>query len=181
MSDPQASSPRLACPGCGEEVEVSPESAGQLVRCSYCNTDFFASKEQSHLQVVDDTAPAQAEQDREIAFDKLRIEHFTALRMGAIRARSWWLIAMCMCALIVLDMLGKVIVEISVNHHWGLWPTLRVGLAIAAGFSAKHAYQRAAQFKKEIDKSAIPEPTTPPDFSTLDNGSDRWKDLENVR
>jgi DNA-directed RNA polymerase subunit RPC12/RpoP len=172
---------RFRCPSCEEEVEVSPESAGQLVRCPYCNAEFFASHEQSHLPVVDDTPLAVTEPDRESAFDKLRIENYTALRMGAIRARSWWLIGLCLSGVVVLDMLGKSVIYVWVFHHWGIDPTLRIIAAAASAVFARHAYHRAAEFKREIDHSAIPEPAAPPDFSTLQNGSEQWKNLENIR
>ena len=176
-----AAADRLTCPGCQEQVDIPPESAHQLVRCPYCNTDFFASHEQAHLLVVDDTPPNSAEIDRESAFDKLRIENYTALRMGAIRARSWWTIAQWMSILIVLDMLGKTIIEVSTLRQWGIFPTLRTAVVITGCFFARHAHRRAAEFKREIDRSALAEPTVPPDFSTLSNGSDRWKNLEDVR
>jgi hypothetical protein len=172
---------RFHCPGCNEQVEVSPESAGQLVRCPYCNTDFFASHEQSHLPVVDDTSPETAELDRQSAFDKLRIENYKALRMGAIRARSWWLIGLCMSLLAGLDMIGKALIYISVFRQWGIEPVGRSVVAALMLMFAKHARKRAAEFKKEIERSAIPEPAAPPDFSPLNNGSDNWTNLENVR
>jgi hypothetical protein len=133
------------------------------------------------FEVVDDTPPATRDLDRESAFDKLRIENFTALRMGAIRARSWWLIALCMSLLTALDMLGKAAIFFWIFHRLAVIPLLRVAVAIAVICFAKHAWTRAKAFKREIDKSALPDPVTPPDFSTLNDGSDRWKHLENVR
>ena len=172
---------RFCCPGCEEEVDVSPQALGRLVRCPYCNTDFFASQEQSQLAVVDDTANAFAELDRQEAFDKLRIQKYTALRMSAIRARSWWIIGLCLSIVVFLDMLAKVAIYVAMVHRWGWWPTMDLLLAIGAAMCARHAKKRTADFKHEIDHSAIPEPTTPPDFSTLNDGRDRWKHLENVR
>jgi hypothetical protein len=171
---------RFCCPGCEEEVDVSPQAAGRLVRCPYCNTDFFASEEQSHAEVVDDTDNELVERDRAEAFDKLRIENYTALRMSAIRARSWWLIGFVLSLLVLLDMLAKITLHLMA-HSWGWWPTIDLLVLLIAGRCAFHSFKRAEEFKREIGKSAIPEPTTPPDFSTLSNGQDRWKHLENVR
>jgi DNA-directed RNA polymerase subunit RPC12/RpoP len=178
---PDTGETRFHCPGCNEEVEVAPETVGNLVRCPYCNTDFFASPEHLHQPVVDDTASELAELDRQAAFDKLRIENFTALRMGAIRARSWWMIAMCLALLTALDMIGRAVIYVTVFRSWGVEPILRAVVAGSMLTFAKHARKRAADFKREIEQSAIPEPATPPDFSTLSDGVDRWKDLENVR
>jgi hypothetical protein len=178
---PDATCERFGCPGCGEEVDVAMQVLGRLVRCPYCSTDFFASHEQSHLAVVDDSSPATEQADREIAFDKLRIKNYTALRMSAIRARSWWVIALCMLILVTVDMLGKAVIFLWVLRTWGIRPTVFVGVAAIAGMLARHAKRRTDEFQREIERSALPEPTTPPDFSTLSDGRDRWKDLENVR
>jgi hypothetical protein len=172
---------RFACPGCTEAIDVPAESAGKLVRCPYCNTHFFASAEQADQPVVDDTTPESTDIDRESAFNKLRIANYTALRMGAIRARSWWLIAMVLAILIVLDMMANAALYVAMFHRWGVWPTLRVVIGVLCTKFAAHAWRRAAALHREISKSAIPEPTTPPDFSTLDDGSDRLKQLENIR
>jgi DNA-directed RNA polymerase subunit RPC12/RpoP len=172
---------RLRCPGCGEEVEVSAESAGELARCAYCNTDFFASKDQSHLPVVDDTKSDIAEIDRQNAFDKLRIDNYAALRLSAIRARSLWLIGLCLAIFTEVSMLGGAIDYVRMSHRWGWWPSFELLIAVLAGRIAFFAWRRMQHFKREMDHSAIPEPDTPPDFSALGDGRDRWKDLENVR
>jgi len=171
---------RFRCPGCDEEVDVAAEAAGRLVRCPYCNTDFFASDEQANQQVVDDTDNERIARDREEAFDKLRIQKYTALRMSAIRARSWWLIGFCLSLLVVLDMLAKIILHLMARS-WGWWPTIDLLVLLIAGRCVFHSLKRAGDFKREINTSAIPEPAAPPDFSTLSDGRDRWKHLENVR
>lgn len=171
----------LLCPGCGEEVEVSAEAAGKLVRCPYCNTDFFASQEQSNLPVVDDTKSKTLEIDRQNAFDKLRIDNYAALRLSAIRARSLWLIGLCLAVFTELSMLGGATDYVRMSHRWGWWPSFELLIAVLAGRIAFYAWRRMQHYKREIDHSAIPEPDTPPDFSTLSDGQDRWKDLENVR
>jgi hypothetical protein len=180
MSDP-IDPVRLHCPGCEEEVDIAPEAAGRLVRCPYCNTDFFASAEQSHEPVVDDTSSEQLEQDRANAFDKMRIRNYMALRMSAVRVRSWWLIGFWTASLLMLDMAGRIAMYLVYFHRWGWSPTINLLIATGEFLFARHCRKRAAELKKEIDHSSIPEPTTPPDFSTLNDGTDRWKDLENVR
>jgi hypothetical protein len=171
---------RFTCPGCDEDVDVPSESSGKLVRCPYCNTDFFASVEQSQQVVVDDTNPQAAELDREAAFDKLRILKHTRLRMAAIRARSWWLIACILALLLEIDMGIFAVIDGLGFHRW--WSSMvRLTICVLAGLFARHARRRAAEFKKESEQTALPEPTVPPDFSTLNDGRDRWKELENIR
>jgi hypothetical protein len=172
---------RLHCPGCDEEVDIAADSHGQLVRCPYCNTDFFASAEQSHLDVVDDTPQPMEVPSEEAAFDKHRVAMLVALRLGAIRARSWWVIGLFLSIMAILDALRRAALYAEVLHHWGIWPTIDILIALLAVRWAVHCWRRARELKREIDHSAIPDPVTPPDFSTLSDGTDRWKDLENVR
>lgn len=172
---------RLHCPGCEEELDIPTDSAGQLVRCPYCNTDFFASAEQSHLEIVDDTPLPIHDQLPEDAFDKNRIALLVALRLGAIRTRSWWIIGFGISLMAIVDALRRAALYVNVLHLWGIWPTIDVIIAALAIRWGVFCRRRAHELKIELDRSKIPEPTTPPDFSTLNDGSDRWKDLENVR
>jgi uncharacterized iron-regulated membrane protein len=175
---------QVACPGCAKSVELTRDSATQLVRCPYCNTDFFASTDHSHLPVVDDTPPPAADADRDSAFNTLRIQQLTALRMGAIRSRSWWIMGFCMMMLTALNLIAKAAIYLALVHQPGWKPEWTPALELLAGLLAilfaRFAWRKAAAFKREIDRSALVEPTAPPDFSTLSNGSDRWKNLENV-
>jgi hypothetical protein len=172
---------RLHCPGCNEEVDIPAESAGQLVRCPYCNTDFFASEEHSHLAVVDDTGPSVEDAFTEETFNKNRIAMLVALRVGAMRTRSWWIFSLGISIVAILDGLRRAALYVLVLHHWGIWPTIDVVVSLLAVRCAFFCRHRARELKTEIDFSAIPEPTTPPDFTTLGDGSNRWKDLENIR
>ena len=159
---------RLACPGCGEEVDFATESIGKLVRCPYCNSDFFASVEQAHEKVVDDTPDDFAAVDRESALDNFRIRNYTLLRMSAIRARSWWIIGLMTAVLFILEMVLNIVKFVLAWHRWGITPSICVVAMVLAERFAINAWRRAAEFQREIEKSAIPEPTTPPDFFYLE-------------
>jgi hypothetical protein len=178
-SPPEHRAARFDCPGCAEEVDVPAGSVGQLVRCPYCNTDFFASPEHVNAAVVDDT-PAESF-DREFEISKLRIEQFAALRRGAIRSRSWWVITQIACLFIVLDALGQIYVYVATWRRWGIGPTVGLLVIIGAVALAIHGRRRAREFQKEIETSALSDPTEPPDFSTLGDGSDLLKNFEDIR
>jgi hypothetical protein len=182
MDEVEASAPehhRFTCPGCSEEVDVPAETAGQLVRCPYCNTDFFASVEHVNAAVVDDTTETFFDPDLE--FNKLRIQQYTALRRGAIRARSWWLVTQIACMFIVLDTAGQIFVYLASWHRWGIRPTIGLLVLLAAVRLGVHARRRARDFLREIDTSALTDPTEPPDFSTLGDGSEMLRNFEKIR
>jgi hypothetical protein len=64
------------------------------------------------------------------------------------------------------------------------WHLRQVGLALAAGvgvWAAVYLFQRAAYGGRQSRAVTMPEPETPPDFSTLSDGSQHAKNLENLQ
>ena len=171
---------RFACPGCGEDVDVPAESAGKLVRCPYCSADFFASAEQAHLDIVDDSEPEPSAEEIEATFDSKRIKNITKLRMSDVRARSWWLVGLFFGVFTVLAVIWNSVLDVRL-HHWDIWSTLRLLLIPPGVWLGLHSKRQVKKFQTEIDKPMLTDPATPPDFSTLDNGSERWRDLGNIR
>ena len=170
---------RLRCPGCDEEVDVPGEAVGQLVRCPYCRTDFFAD-DRATAAVVDDTPPA-AEVDRASELNQLRIEQVLALRRGAIKSRSAWIIAAFLGGTTALDFVVKTTRYVRAVGGWGPRPTVFAVVAAGAVAFAAYALRRAAAFRRELDQTTLPEPETPPDFGPLGDGADRWRLLDEVR
>jgi hypothetical protein len=148
-----------------------------MVFCPYCNFEFPASAGQIDLQVVDDTP----EPDADSRVDALRIRHYAKLRMTAIRSRSWWMILQLFCLLCVVNLIAKTALLLWYERRWGLWPTVFAVLAIAASYLGRFSAAKAAYFKQEIERSVLIDPEHPPDFSTLSDGKEQWKKLENIR
>lgn len=159
------------------------DAVGQLVRCANCGAQFFASAEAVDLHVVDDTAEAQAAaaEDREQEIDGNKIRQLSAMRRGAIRARSWCLIVVVVCLVGAVELVIKTIENVWHARRWGLRPTGFILFAIAGVIIAVYFFRRARELKREIDKPALQDPSKPPDFSTLSDGSQRWKHLEDMR
>ena len=171
---------RFRCPGCEEEVDVPVEAVDRLVRCPYCNTDFFASEEMSRETVVDDTDEA-AGRTRDDEINAVRVRHFSALRMAAIRTRSWWIVGATIAVLAAVEFFAKAALIAMDNHRWGGWSTLCAAVVVAAVWFARFAWRQVRQIQTEIDRPTLTDPDTPPDFSTLGDGRDAWKRLENIR
>ena len=171
---------RFRCPGCDEEVDVPAEAAGELVRCPYCRTDFFADHNRSAAAVVDDT-PAATEADREGELSTLRIRQVLALRRGAMKSRSMWVIAAFLAGTTALDFGVKAALYVRGVGGWGPRPTVFAAVVVVAVAFAGYALRRAAAFRRELDRTALPEPATPPDFGPLGDGADRWRLLDEVR
>jgi hypothetical protein len=55
------------------------------------------------------------------------------------------------------------------------------GFVIAGAYGAIFFMRRAIVLHREATQSYLKDPTTTPDFSTLSDGSQRWKNLEDLR
>jgi hypothetical protein len=170
---------RFWCPGCDEEVQVSPETIGELVRCPYCNTPFFASDEHSHLPVVDDTEDHPVNRDNEL--DTARVRRLSARRMSVVRVASWYLIGFLVSLWAIAAFAINAMREAFEDRRWGIWPT--VSMAFVSGFVwlARWCRRELKLARIEIAGHGVSEPETAPDFTTLGDGHDRWKDLEHIR
>jgi H+/Cl- antiporter ClcA len=111
-----------------------------------------------------------------------RIRKMAALRRGAIRSRSYCLIALGGCVAGAAELIFDAV------RRWPAPVDLR-GVAISSAYSLCAALLLALggyflrlgrRFHREARQSAIPPPAQPPDFSTLQDGSQIAKNLEDV-
>jgi len=135
------------------------------------------------MEIIDDEPQdgSQRPGEPDAELDGLKIRQFTALRRSAIRMRSWLLIAATICAVGALQLIILAVQLTHGNHSWGLWQTLYALVAGLAVLGARHFFRKARECKREIEKPILKDPETPPDFSTLGDGSERWKKLEDIR
>jgi hypothetical protein len=99
-----------------------------------------------------------------------------ALRRAAIRTRSYCLIAVGGCIVGAAELIFD-----GVRR----WPRLITWLywLCAAGLVALgvHFARMAVRYHRETKQSAIPNPTAPPDFTNLQDGSQFAKNLEEIK
>jgi hypothetical protein len=111
--------------------------------------------------------------------DGLRMRQVITARRAAIRSRTYMLLGAMLCAVGVAKLITLMIPHI---RHGG-WSRLLIAYGIAAALAiiaTLYCLQRAAELNRESKATALPEPTTPPDFSTLSDGSQHAKNLENI-
>ena len=169
------------CPSCQSPLEHAA-GARNLLRCPQCGQQSFAPGEAENAP-ADNEAPAPpASHD---LLNSKRIRSVALARRAAYRARSWCIIAAILCAAIVIQLIWMIVQAV---HHRG-WSLQCTGYAIFAALAAAGTIffaTRASVFHRQAKESesrrnADSVPTTPPDFSTLDNGSKQAKNLEDVR
>jgi hypothetical protein len=163
------------CPECSQPL-APVEGVAALLRCPACGREFFMP--------AADEPPPEAEPDVPPPPDEelsaLRIRNLAAARRATYRARSYCLIAAAACLVCVVQLIWMIARQTH-ERGWGLQCTGYALFAALGLYGLLYFVTRARQLHREAKRSALSEPTTPPDFSTLDDGSKQWKNLEEVR
>ncbi len=117
--------------------------------------------------------------DRAAELDGLRIRQLATLRGAAYRSRSHAVIAMLVCAVAMVQA-GIFLAQQLMHVGFGWRVLVYAGIVVAGGFGTRFFMRRAIALHREATQTQLPAPTTPPDFSTLGDGSQRWKNLEEL-
>jgi hypothetical protein len=112
-----------------------------------------------------------------------RIRQMAALRRSAIRSRSYCVIAIGGCVVGAADFVFFAIRRL-LGHPSTLGILIAITYFLAAAillFSSRYFVRLARRFHGQANQSAIPEPTMPPDFSKLQDGSQIVRNLEEMK
>lgn len=175
----------LYCPFCGAALPLS--IAGRdVVQCPECGAELSLAGERTAASVGSTDfeltgTPADRRGDFAQELDGLRIRQVSTLRRGTSRARSYVVIALIISVVASVQLILMTIDHVAAGG-WGLMPVgylLFVGvLLMLAGYFGR----RALELHRELH---TPPPLPPvegePDFSTLSDGSQHWKNLEDIR
>jgi len=173
--------PQFECPFCGKSVGVS-DPAQTVFQCPDCGQQFFApttaeedstaTHEQAQAQAADEEARREAE------LSELRISQVANLRRGAIRSRSWFIVGAVACVVGASQFVYFAIERYRGGERHG---PLRDALGAAILLMIVPYFMRKIRvLGKEIAESRLKDPATPPDFSTLSDGSQRWANLDQL-
>lgn len=132
--------------------------------------------DESEEAIVAGIDPAGTPDDE---LDGLRIRQLATARRAAYRARSYAVIAGFVCAVATGDLLYHA------GRHWytssiSAWTASYLLFAILCAVGTAIAFRRAMEFHREATAPAQLEPSLPPDFETLNDGSRQWQKLEKV-
>ena len=126
-----------------------------------------------------DDAPPEPADDRAAELDGMRIRQLASLRRAAYRSRSHAVIAMLLCAVAVIQA-GILLVEHLLQFGIAPRVALYAAFVLVGGYGAVFFARRAIALHREAKQSRLETPNVAPDFSTLSDGSQRWKNLENL-
>ncbi len=176
------------CPECGDAVPSPADEMQNVLICPTCGHQFFIEIR----PVEDDSDEAEAREalERKLAekgqdFDAARVRALAAERKAIIRLRSYWLAAAGACVVGIGQCIWTVATGI-LPYSTTRVPLTRVqyiALFVVIAWcliGLRIAWRKARAIAIELDKPLQTDPETPPDFSTLSDGSQAWKNLEHM-
>jgi DNA-directed RNA polymerase subunit RPC12/RpoP len=167
------------CPQCDQAVELDPNSTEAFLQCPHCGGQFAVIVDEPPEGAGDD--PHADQRAREAELDGMRIRQLSNARRALIRLRTYLFIG---CVLGAVGGVQLIIKAVQRVRHEGLWDLRTVGFiafAAACFMVAVFFLNRMTQMSHELKRPLLEEPTTPPDFSMLSDGSQHARDLEDIR
>ena len=175
---PATDPPHYLCPNCGQSIETS-EASPDIISCPHCGQAVSLAADEAFVsEDIADDEPAPRDEPDEGDLSGQKIKQISALRRGAYRTRSWLMIGAISCAVAAAQL---VYLAIQARRNWQRPTALgEVLTAVFSLFFCVYFFRRALETHHEIQQTRLEEPATPPDFSTLSDGSQRWTNLEKM-
>jgi len=180
-AEAESSPPRYECPHCGQEVEEAPPPLAPFLICRRCGMQFAVANEPA---ATDDPAEQDARDRKQACADELselRIKQLSRQRRAIIRGRTHVLVGFLVCAGGCAELIQMGVEQIRRAHHLDLRAVGLLLFAAAAVIPAIYFLRRTRQITRELKKPLLEDPTTPPDFTPLQDGSQHAKNLENMQ
>lgn len=178
---PESPSPMIyTCPGCGEQVSIDAGTLEPTAICPYCSIQFAVDSGLAIDAEDYQRARRALEANHQAELDSLRIRQISAMKRAAYRTRSYAILAAFTCAVAIGQLIFMAVQQIRWSG-WNVWAIAYFLLTPLCLWVALHFIRKAAALHREARQTILPEPASPPDFSALSDGSDRWKNLENIR
>jgi len=173
LDDAGAEPATYSCPACGTPVTPQPGRPNLLI-CPSCRCESFVPEPEPPL---DYEPPPGLHADE---MDAARIRRLATERRSINRTASYFIVAAGVCVVGIAQLLWMTIQHVRALG-WTPRPVGYLLFVVLAAWGGWHFGSRASALHREAKTSALPEPAAPPDFSTLDDGSKHWKNLEDVR
>ncbi len=196
----------LECPACGQSVQASPGPVARLVECGNCGAHFIIPSDQGSVDPPEYFGPSDEEKNANAAseLNSLRMRHIIVTRRSAIRSRTYCIVGAASCLMGTVKLIMMIVTDVK-TAGWHL-PQYAYAIFVAASlYGAGFLARRAAYWQRESRAPLFPqdkcpqcggdlrgatqicpkcgEPVPhdqPPDFSTLSDGSQHARNLENL-
>ena len=175
----ESTSSAYVCPNCAQAVEVDANSIEPFMQCPHCGGQFAIMVDEP-TAVDDDTREAD-ERAQDAELDGMKIRQLSNARRALIRLRTYLFIACVLGAVGGVQLVIKAVQRIRHERVWDLRTIGFIAFAAACFMLAVYFLNRMLEMNRELRRPLLEDPTTPPDFSMLSDGSQHARDLEDVR
>jgi len=170
------------CPRCGDEFLVSEQSS--ILQCPACGEQFFPPETPEVPSESTESAEPKPSSEEELS--GMRIRQISVMRRAAYRTRSYYIIGLGACVVIAIQLCLMIVRSIREEHlhfrtsslfAFTAYCLFLIG-AIAGGFFFA---RRLLELQQEIRQSLQKEPAAQPDFSSLQDGTQHIRELEQMQ
>jgi hypothetical protein len=175
----QAPANVYACPQCAQPVTIDREHGGPFVSCPHCGESFAIATAEDASEPHDLDDELSRAHDAEL--DGMRIRQLSVARRAAIRARTYLIIGVIVSLTGAEELSRHIVLSTLRKDASRLQRYLFAVTAVLAIYAARYLWIRFVEIGRELKRPLLEEPTEPADFSTLSDGSQRWKDLDDIR
>jgi hypothetical protein len=173
--EPHAYFDAYACPDCDYGL-VSVADDPYLLHCRTCDK-YFEVPGEHRAEETDDRAAADAREDE---LSGLRIRQLAAARRASYRARSHCVVGALVCVVAVVQLTWNGVRAIRTTG-FGLRAIAYLLVAVVAAWGATYFFRKAMELDREAKRTELPPAAGEPDFTPLSDGSQQWKNLDEVR
>lgn len=155
------------CPACHGEIEIAGELHGQSVVCPHCGRLVLPQ--------------VQSEQDLSYRqeLDAVHIRQVSQAKRATMRAASYAVAGAIACVVLAIEMLWRAALSYRAGEGW-LRPILYVLGYDVFGLAGLWLWSKNRALARQGRQSQVAAPLTSPDFSTLGDGSQVVKNLEQM-
>ncbi|GEM_PF-1340168 len=108
-----------------------------------------------------------------------RIQQIVRARRAVLRTRGWYITAAIACLILAVQQVVWLIAALP-RGPWDAPQTARLSLAVVLMAVAMLLRERIGRLSSELHHKSLPDPVSPPDFSSLSDGSQHARNLHNL-
>lgn len=181
--DPAPQDSQIAhCPQCGTEIQITAESP--ILQCPSCGEQFFPPEPVE--ESLDTAEPPEPKPSSEEELSGMRIRQISVMRRAIYRTRSYYIIGLAASVVVGIELCLMIVRSIRETHlHFrtsSLFAFLAYCLFLVGAIAGGYFFaRRLFELQQEIRQSLQKEPAEQPDFSSLQDGTQHIRELEQMQ